>query len=445
MILRIDRWLTELPPPSDPDPEGARIVQELMGGKFGEMSTFLNYTFQSFNFRDRQKARPFFDLISNIAAEEFGHIELVAATINSMLTDDASIADSVDPANSPLLGMAGLAANPHHFVNGGKGALPQDSRGLPWTGDNVFSSGDLLSDLTHNYFLETGARSGKLRVYEAVDHPAARALTGYLLVRGGVHQVAYARAVENLTGADLTKLFPGPRVPSMSIKESVPYIERGDHRRLYRFSPDDYRELAAVFNGDHPETGEPLEVVDEDPTLRPLPVDLPSQNDVFAPGYSTEEITEIVDQLRKKAGFPDEPIGDVTPVPRPKRGRSRSTASMAGTRGATKKAAKGATSTKRGASMPTKAALKPPAAAQSKASTKQAGPKVTTKGTPANAKAQASATKAAATKKAKAGAAATKRTTAANPGSKPAPKAAPKATTKAKPAKSATAKRSRKT
>ena len=39
-----------------------------------------------------------------------------------------------------------------------------------------------------------------------VDHPAARALTGYLLVRGGVHQVAYARAVENLTGADLMKL-----------------------------------------------------------------------------------------------------------------------------------------------------------------------------------------------------------------------------------------------
>ena len=26
-----------------------------------------------------------------------------------------------------------------------------------------------------------------------VEHPAARALTGYLLVRGGVHQVAYAR------------------------------------------------------------------------------------------------------------------------------------------------------------------------------------------------------------------------------------------------------------
>ena len=93
MILRIDRLGVELPPPSTPDPAGAAAVQELMGGKFGEMSTLMNYTFQSFNFRYRQGARPFYDLIANIAAEEYGHIELVAATINTMLTgvdlDDA--------------------------------------------------------------------------------------------------------------------------------------------------------------------------------------------------------------------------------------------------------------------------------------------------------------------------------------------------------------------
>ncbi len=86
MILRIDRLQTELPPPSEPDPEGAAAVQELLGGKFGEMSTWLNYTFQSFNFRSRQGARPFYDLLCSIATEEFGHVELVSATINTMLT-----------------------------------------------------------------------------------------------------------------------------------------------------------------------------------------------------------------------------------------------------------------------------------------------------------------------------------------------------------------------
>src|SRR5215217_5224480 len=214
MILRIDRLGTELPPPSDPDPDGANAVQELMGGRFGEMSTLMNYTFQSFNFRDREGARPFYDLIANIAAEEYGHIELVAATINTMLTGASPASNGKAPSDA-LSGVKGVG-NPHHFLAGGQGALPQDSRGNPWTGDYVFSSGHLVEDLTHNFFLETGARNNKLKVYEIVDHPAARALTGYLLVRGGVHQIAYARALENLTGADLTKLFPTPRIPTAS-------------------------------------------------------------------------------------------------------------------------------------------------------------------------------------------------------------------------------------
>src|ERR1700728_1373812 len=86
MIMRLDRLQAEIPPPTDADPNGASIVQELLGGKFGEMSTSMNYTDQSFNFRNRQGARPFYDLIASIAAEEFGHIELVSTAINTMLT-----------------------------------------------------------------------------------------------------------------------------------------------------------------------------------------------------------------------------------------------------------------------------------------------------------------------------------------------------------------------
>src|SRR4051794_23487191 len=313
MILRIDRLQTELPPPSDPDPAGAAAVQELMGGKFGEMSTLMNYTFQSFNYRFRQGTRPFYDLIANIAAEEFGHIELVAATINTMLT---GAGDGSGNSTAPDNALEGLKDEPYkqHYLFGGKGALPADSHGKPWDGSYVHSSGDLIEDLTHNYFLETGARSGKLRVYEMCSHPAARALTGYLLVRGGVHQVAYARALENLTGANMTKLFPSPRIPTAKIPECQPHIEKGEHLKLYRFSPEDYRELAAVFNGAHPETGEPLEVVDHAPEGFP-PNDLPPQPDVFAPDYAPEEIAEIAQKLRKAAGLPDKVTGIVANDP----------------------------------------------------------------------------------------------------------------------------------
>jgi Mn-containing catalase len=323
VIRRIDRIATELPPPSDPDPAGAKAVQELMGGRFGEMSTFMNYTFQSFNFRNRQGARPFYDLIANIAGEEFGHMELVAATINTMLTG----ASPTDDGRAPKASLAQVkgVGEPHHFLAGGQGALPQNSQGRPWNGDYVFSSGDLVEDLTHNFFLETGARNNKLKVYEMVEHPAARALTGYLLVRGGVHQVAYARALECLTGADLTKLFPTPRIPTEKIPECKPHIQRGDHLRLYRFSPTDYHELAAVFNGPHPETGEDLVVFDDPPEGAP-PHDLPAQPAVFAPDYAPEEIAQIAQRLREQAGLPKEPTGEVASD-----GRSRSRAKPRGT------------------------------------------------------------------------------------------------------------------
>ena len=172
----------------------------------------------------------------------------------------------------------------------------------------MFSSGDLVEDLTHNFFLETGARNNKLKVYEMVDHPAARALTGYLLVRGGVHQVAYARAIENLTGADLMRMFPTPWIPTDKIPECRPHIERGDHLRLYRFSPSDYLELAAVFNGPHPETGEDLVVIDQAPEGVPAH-DLPSEPAVFAPDYAPEEIAQIAEKLRERAGLPKKPTG----------------------------------------------------------------------------------------------------------------------------------------
>ena len=134
--------------------------------------------------------------------------------------------------------------------------------------------------------------------------------TGYLLVRGGVHQVAYARALENLTGADLTKMFPAPRIPTEKIPECQPHIKKGEHKKLYRFSPSDYLELAAVFNGPHPETGEDLEVVDQAPEGFP-PFDLPAQEGVFAPDYAPEEIAEIARKLRQTAGLSDEPTGVV--------------------------------------------------------------------------------------------------------------------------------------
>ena len=227
MILRADKIAIVLPQPKHPAPNSAAAIQELLGGRFGEMSTLTNYTMQSFNFRGREEVRPYYDLIANIAGEEYGHIKLVSYAINLLLTgttkrdDDSTatpLADAVDTRNT------------YHFIASGQQALPIDSVGQPWSGQKVFSSGNLKLDLLHNFFLECGARANKIRVYEVVDDHTARAMVGSLLVRGGVHVVAYARAPEKLTGADLGKLFPIPDISSKQFPEARKLEEQGLHR-----------------------------------------------------------------------------------------------------------------------------------------------------------------------------------------------------------------------
>jgi Mn-containing catalase len=279
MILRIDRLQVELPAAENPSPNCAAAVQELLGGKFGEMSTLMNYTMQSFNFRGRDKLRPFYDLIANIAAEEYGHIELVSYTINQLLT--GTMPQGTDPTDAPLADAVG-ARNSYHFIASGQQALPMDSQGQWWNGSYVFSSGNLRLDLLHNFFLECGARANKMRVYEMVKDRVAREMVGYLLVRGGVHIVAYAKALEKLTGVDVGKLVPIPELSNKKFPEARKHEEKGLHRILYRFSPDDYRQAGQVWNGPHPEDGQPLEFVDGPPEGA-KPPDLPEEPQLSAP------------------------------------------------------------------------------------------------------------------------------------------------------------------
>jgi Mn-containing catalase len=298
MILRVDRLQVELPMPREPDPAAAAAVQELLGGRFGEMSTLMNYTYQSFNMRGRMKIKPYYDLVANIAAEEYGHIELVSAVINGLLSGAAA---GDEPHDTPLKGLKDGAGLRHHWINSGLGALPVNSLGQGWNGEYVFNSGDLVLDLLHNFFLENGARMAKIRVYETTDHPIARQMLGYLFVRGGVHALAYAKALEQLTGADVKKMLPIPNLPDADFNEARPFVDRGLHARLYRFSPDDFRDIGAVWEGEHPFDGTPLEVRDGLPEEDGGPADPPEERAVFAPGYHPEELKEIADRLLSRA------------------------------------------------------------------------------------------------------------------------------------------------
>jgi Mn-containing catalase len=303
MFLRIDRLQIELPQPDAPDPNAAAALQELLGGKYGEMSTLGNYMFQSFNFRSKAQLRPFYSLVANITAEELGHVELVSSGV-AMLNNGPGDPDSTgaDISTTPFADMKDIRLAASFLSNGG-GAMPMNSNGASWNMDFVTTTGNVIFDLLHNFHLECGARLHKLRVYETVDDPTGREVCGYLLVRGGVHAHAYALALKKLTGVDIEKMLPTPNILLERIPESRKYLEEGSHRRLYRFSIDDYKEMAGIWEGEKALPGDPpgkLEVVDGPPEGGKIP-ELEGTPSAFTPDYAPEEMYEIATKLWKKS------------------------------------------------------------------------------------------------------------------------------------------------
>ena len=253
MFLRVDKLQIDLPAPKRQDPNAAAALQELLGGKYGEMSTLGNYMFQSFNFRSKSKLRPFYSLVATITAEELGHVELVSngvAMLNNGPDNDGDEEDGGDISDAPFEDMKDirLAAA---FLSGGGGAMPVNSNGQSWNNDFITTTGNVVLDLLHNFHLECGARLHKLRVYETLTDPTGREVCGYLLVRGSVHAHAYALALKKITGVEIEKMLPTPNIPLGNIPECQKYLDEGSHRRLYTFSPDDYKEMAGIWgNGE---------------------------------------------------------------------------------------------------------------------------------------------------------------------------------------------------
>src|SRR5690606_31015467 len=234
MFLRVDKLQIELPPPAKQDPNAASALQELLGGKYGEMSTLGNYLFQSFNFRSKSRLKPFYGLVAAITAEELGHVELVSNGVamlnNGPDAEDADAENGGDISGAPYEAMKDVRLAGAFLSNSG-GSMPMNSNANSWNMDFVTTTGNVIVDLLHNFHLECGARLHKLRVYETLTDPTGREVCGYLLVRGSVHAHAYALALKQLTGVSIEKMLPTPNIPLGNIPECQKYLDEGSHRR----------------------------------------------------------------------------------------------------------------------------------------------------------------------------------------------------------------------
>lgn len=267
--------------PDEPDPSAAKVLQEILGGRFGEMRTMMQFFFQSANFRGN--AKPYRDLIRGVFLEEISHVELVQTTINALLNGSGEEgAGNASPSGEPL-NEAVLHANPHHFIMGAQASLPVDAAGNPWNGNYVYSHGNLISDLLDNLVLESTGVLQKTRIYEMSTNKAFRETLAFLIVRDNAHQNAYAKALETL-GVEWGKLFPVPNYDINKYPECRKYVEMGFHNVQFNFRMD-ATQIGEIFKGESPSrNGGELKVVDP-PQGYPVPV-LPEMPNEHSPGLN---------------------------------------------------------------------------------------------------------------------------------------------------------------
>ena len=107
-------------------------------------------------------------------------------------------------------------------------------------------------------------------------------------MRGSTHVIAYAKALETLSGGvEVAKLFPIPELSTNQFPEARKYVEQGLYNTMYSFSQEDISAVGEIWKGPHPD-GAPDLVVTNDPipTTAPIPK-FEAEPQLAAPSAST--------------------------------------------------------------------------------------------------------------------------------------------------------------
>ncbi|MCM3720202.1 manganese catalase family protein [Fictibacillus phosphorivorans] len=271
--------LINLIQPDKPDPDAAKVLQEALGGQFGEMRTMMQFSFQSANFRGKDKK--YRDLIRGIFLEELSHVELVQSTINQLLNGSGEGgAGNTAPDGAPLDEPV-QSGNPHHYIMGAQASLPVDAGGNPWNGSWVYCHGNLVADLLNNVMLESTGVLQKSRIYEMSSNKTLRETIAFLIVRDNAHQNAFAKALETL-GVDWGKIFPIPNYDLNKYPECKKYVDLGFHNAQFNFRLDETR-IGEIFQGESPSRNSGNLQVIPPPDGYPVPT-MPEMPNEHAPG-----------------------------------------------------------------------------------------------------------------------------------------------------------------
>lgn len=190
-----------------PDPRFAALLLEQFGGGNGELKAAMQYFIQAFSAKKPYPA--IYDLLMDIATEEFSHLEIVGATI-TMLTEGISgeLKDAVH--TNPVAQMAqgegmhrddlihAALQNPQFLVQTGGGPALTNASGVPWIGTYVNANGDPTVDLRSNIAAESRAKIVYEYLLKFTEDPLVQESLRFLMTREITHFQQFTAALQSI-------------------------------------------------------------------------------------------------------------------------------------------------------------------------------------------------------------------------------------------------------
>ncbi|WP_448701895.1 manganese catalase family protein [Mucilaginibacter sp. AW1-3] len=192
---------------SRPDPRFANLLLEQFGGENGELAAAMQYFTQAFGAKMPHPDK--YDMLMDIATEEFSHLEIVGATIqmllkgvNGELKDAAEQTDFMVAMNGKAekesVIHAALSANPQFPIITGGGPTPRNSQGVPWCASYINSNGDLTVDLRSNLASESRAKLVYEHLMKFTDDPYVKETLSFLMTREVTHYKMFEAALDSI-------------------------------------------------------------------------------------------------------------------------------------------------------------------------------------------------------------------------------------------------------
>lgn len=191
---------------SKPDPRFAKLLLEQFGGPNGELKAAMQYFVQAFGCR---KAYPDkYDMLMDIATEEFSHLEIVGATIQMLLTgvngelknaaDESDLTKMLDGKSAKENYIHEALVNPHFYLVSGGTPTLTDSHGNPWSSTYIMGMGDLTVDMRSNIAAEATAKLVYENLMKYTDDVLVKESLRYLMTREVAHLQMFKAALNSI-------------------------------------------------------------------------------------------------------------------------------------------------------------------------------------------------------------------------------------------------------